>query len=294
MAVCLYPDRVDVAAARSGPGERPQLQMLESFERGANDVDALKRLGRKFGLARTAVTTLMPAQQYQLFTVEAPAVPAEEARDALRWQIRDLIDYPAEQATLDMIDIPAMGGRQKSVFVAAARNDSVLRLMRSFLDADVGLEVIDIRELAQRNIAALCAEPDRGIALLSFDDTGGCLTFTYNAELYVARHIDIGVQALHDPARQTALFERIGLELQRSTDGFERQFSHIPLTRLTIAPHAFAPALRDFLGDYLTIPISVLDLAEVIDFSAVPSLKAGERQAQCFATIGAALRPAPQ
>lgn len=292
MAVCLYPDRVDVAAARIGPGERPLLQMLESFERGSSDVDALKRLCRKFGLASTSVTTLMPAQQYQLLTLEAPAVPAEEMREAVRWQIRDLVDFPVEQATLDVIDIPAASGRQKSVFVAAARNDNVLRLMRGFLDADVGLDVIDIRELAQRNIAALCAEPDRGIALLSFDDAGGCLTFTYNGELYVARHIDIGTQMLSDPARQTALFERIGLELQRSTDGFERQFSHIPLTKLAIAPHPFAAALRDFLADYLTIPIEVIDLAEVMDLSAVPALKAGERQAQCFATIGAALRPA--
>lgn len=291
MTVCLYPDRVDIAAARVGPGERPVLQSLDSFERGGSDADALLRIGKKFGLGRVNVTTLMPAKQYQLLTVEAPAVPAEEVREAVRWQIRDLIDFPVEQATLDVMDIPAASGRQKSVFVVAARNDNVSRVMRSFLDAEIALDIIDVQELAQRNIASLCAEPDRGIAMLSFDDAGGYLTFTYNGALYLSRHIEIGAAQLLDAERQTVLFERIGLELQRSTDGFERQFSHIPLTRLALAPHAFAPALRDFLGDYLTMSISVVNLADVIDISAVPSLAAGERQAQCFATIGAALRP---
>ena len=273
------------------------LQALDSFERLGDDVDVLERLCKQYRLDRCSVTTLLPAKQYQLLSVEAPAVPQNEMKEAVRWQLKDLIDYPPEQATLDVIDIPAnpaaASGRQGLLFVAAAKSDAVQRLMRSFLDADVGLEVIDIYELAQRNIASLCADRDRGMAMLSFDDAAGYLTFSFNGELYMSRRIEISASQLRDTERQTQLFERIGLDVQRSTDGFERQFSHIPLNKLVLAPSPFANALRDFLGDYLTMPISVLDLAQVIDLSMVPSLAASERQGQCFATIGAALRPRP-
>jgi MSHA biogenesis protein MshI len=293
MVVCLYPDRVDIASATIDSGQA-RMQSLESYERGSDDFETLKRLSKKHNLNHCHVTALMPASQYQLLSVEAPNVPKAEIKEAARWQIKDLIDYPVEQATLDVMETPpnpAAMGRSAPLFVVAAKNEFVERLMRPFIAAGAGLEIIDIYELAQRNIASLCAEKDRGLAMLSFDHAGGYLTFTYNGELYMSRHIEIAANQLLDVERQTPLFERIGLELQRSTDGFERQFSYIPLTKLMIAPSPCAEALRVFLADYLTMPISILDMAQVIDFSAVPSLSASERQGQCFATIGAALRP---
>lgn len=293
-AVCLYSGRIDVASVAAEPfgGNRPVLQMLESYQRGGDDADALKRLTRPHGLHRCCVTTLLPAEQYQLLSLEAPNVPKAEIKEAVRWQIKDLIDYPVEKATLDVIEVPAAGGRQASLFVAAAKNEAIERLMRSFASAGAGLAAIDIYEMAQRNIAALCEERDRGLAMLSFDQAAGYLTFTYNGELTMSRRIETGAAALLDPARRTPLFERIGLELQRSTDGFERQFSHIPLTRLLIAPSPFAAALRDFLADYLALPIDILDLAQVMDISAIDALASSEGQALYFATVGAALRSA--
>jgi MSHA biogenesis protein MshI len=295
IAVCLYPDRVDVASATMSAmvGTRPVLQMLESYERGSDDFEALKRLSKQHNLGRSSVITLLPAMQYQVVSVEAPNVPKAEIKEAVRWQIKDLIDYPVEQATIDVMEVPtAASGRPATLLAVAAKNEVVERLMRSFNSSGAGLEVIDIYEMAQRNIAALCEEKDRGLAMLSFDNAGGYLTFTYQAELYLSRHIDISSHQLLDAGRQTQLFERIGLELQRSTDGFERQFSHIPLTKLVLAPSPFAELLRGFLADYLTMPVSVLDLAQVMDIAAIPSLNAVDRQGQCFATIGAALRPA--
>ena len=108
----------------------------------------------------------------------------------------------------------------------------------------------------------------------------------------MSRRVEIGLNQLinADSERQTQLFERIGLELQRSTDNFERQFSAIPLTRLVLTPHPLADQLAAFLGDYLSLPIEILDLAAAIDMSGIPSMASTERQAQCVATLGAALR----
>jgi MSHA biogenesis protein MshI len=44
------------------------------------------------------------------------------------------------------------------------------------------------------------------------------------------------------------------------------------------------------LSENLYLPIETIDLANVMDFPAVPELKHPTRQAQCLLTIGAALR----
>ena len=294
VAVCLYPDRVDVARVGFSSA-RPKLELLESYERGADDVDTLKRLSRKHDLARRNVTTLLAPGDYQLLSVDAPKVARAEMKDAVRWQIKDMLDYPVEQATIDLLEIPASqssANRVPAVLVAAARNSAIEPLMKAFSGAHVGLKAIDVCELGQRNVAALYEEENRGLAMLSFDTAAGYLTFTCNGELYMSRRVDVGLNQLlnADGERQTQLLEKIGLELQRSIDNVERQFSAIPLKKLLLAPHPQADQLRMFLSDYINVQIEILDLSAVIDFSAVPALASSERQTQCFATLGAALR----
>jgi len=283
-----------VARVRSGAG-LPQVEMLESFERSGNLDEALTRLRRKFDLGRAACTTLAAPGQYQLLQVEAPTVSREEMREAARWKIQDMVDYPVEQATVDVLDIETPGGgggRPHSVFVVAAANGVVTGTIRQFDASGIGLEAIDIPEMAQRNIAALCEEKDRGLAMLSFDDAGGLLTFTYRGELYMVRRIEIGLQQLIDAGeeRRGQLLDRIGLELQRSMDNFDRQYSFIPLNRLLLAPSPVAEVLRTFLGDYLSMAVAVLDLASTLDISGIAGLDQPLRQAQCLPTLGAALR----
>jgi MSHA biogenesis protein MshI len=94
-----------------------------------------------------------------------------------------------------------------------------------------------------------------------------------------------------DADRSTnALFDRIGLELQRSLDAFERSCGFIPLGRVLLGPQPKAQALQGFLVDYLSMPIDVLDLADIFEFPSVPELRRVDRQAACLPTLGAALR----
>lgn len=99
------------------------------------------------------------------------------------------------------------------------------------------MTAIDVPELAQRNLANLLEEEDRGLAMLVFDDTEGLLTFTFAGELLIARHIEISAKQLvaADEARREQLFERIALDVQRSLDNFDRSHSMVPLSRLIVS-----------------------------------------------------------
>lgn len=292
-AVCLYPARVDVARVRRDAG-KPVVEMLESFEHNEDDAKLLDRLRRALKLDRCACATLLPVGKYQFQQLEAPDVPAEELREAVRWKLRDIVDFPVDQATLDVVDIPSQpngGARSRMLFAAACRNDAVEPLIGSFHQAKLDLQAIDVLEMAQRNIATLSEVGERGQALLALYDEVGLLTFSVKGELCMVRRIDVGLNQLEESgARRDQLLDRIGLEVQRSLDNFDRQFSFVPISRLLIAPSPFSGTLQEYLLDYLGMPVEVMDLGAVLDLSAVAGLDKVERQAQCLATLGVALR----
>ncbi|MBA2690414.1 MAG: agglutinin biogenesis protein MshI [Burkholderiales bacterium] len=295
VAISLHADRVDLAHVRRKAAGRPEIVALDSYRREGPLEEVLSRLRKAFKLNQYRCATSLALGEYQVLQMEAPSVPLTERREALRWQIKDLLDYPVQSATLDVLDIPTEGagaGRPKSVFAIAAPNGVVGERMGVFDAAHIPLEVIDIPELAQRNVAALFEEANRGLALLSFDQYGGLLTITYRGELYASRRIEVTLEQLADAdvERRTQYHERIGLELQRSLDNFDRQYGFISLTKLLLLPVSGISALIKYLGANLYVPVETLDLARVMDFPSVPELKSAGRQAQCLQTIGIALR----
>ncbi|MBI3140794.1 MAG: agglutinin biogenesis protein MshI [Rhodocyclales bacterium] len=289
------PQRVSVAQVRRRPGERPEVQAWDSFAKEGSDPDTLKRLRRAKPLRQGRCTTLLRHGQYQMLQVDAPSVPKEEMRNALRWRVKEMVDFPIDQAGVDVLEIPAAqsgpASRAPQVYVVAAGHAVLGPQVRLFQDAKVALEAIDIPELAQRNVAALFEDDNRGLALLAFDDEGGRLTFTYRGELYMSRRIEATREGLAKAdASAGGLYERVLLDVQRSLDNFDRNYSAISLTRLLVAPIPEAAGFVDYLKANLYQPVEVLDLGQVLDLGAVPELAEPSRQAEALLAIGAALR----
>jgi MSHA biogenesis protein MshI len=114
---------------------------------------------------------------------------------------------------------------------------------------------------------------------------------TYGGELYLVRRIDIPLAVLTDPDldRRHQGFDRITLELQRSLDNFERQFSYISVSRLLLGPSTIA-GLDEYLSSNLYAPVASLDLADVFDLERVPELADKAQQQRFFTLLGAGLR----
>jgi len=295
LAVVPKGTRIDLAHVRRGEGGRPELRLMESFRIERDVADALKALGDARKLKSYRATTLLASGQYHLAQFETPSVPAEERAEALRWKFKDTVDFPVDTASIGVLDIPmeAGGTRQPMVYAVAAGLSSISPLMQTFDASKVPLEAIDIPELAQRNVAALFEEENRGLAFLSLDDAGGLLTVTYRGELYAVRRIEVSATQLveADADRRSALLERIMLELQRTLDNFDRQYSFISVAGLMAASCPAVPDLQSYLAQNLYVQVREMDLADVCDLTAVPELRGNrELQAQYLLTIGAALR----
>lgn len=275
-------------------GAMPHVARCEYCETGPISAAALENLRHEAGVGGHHFTMLLAPGEYQILLVEAPNVPAEELKTAIRWKIKDSLNYHVDNATVDMLQVPAGQsgtGRAQSLYAVAAANDVIQKHMAAFEQAKVRLDVIDIPEMAQRNVAALFEEEERALALLAFDDNGGLLTITSGGELYLARRIDISAGQLQDASEslREQSRDRVELELQRSLDYFDRQFNHLAVNRILVsAPDG--TGLVEFLAGALGGKVERLDLTQALDISAVPALADSEFAAYALPALGAALR----
>jgi MSHA biogenesis protein MshI len=297
LAISLCHDGIYSASLIRHHGSMPSLEFV-SFYPKANKPwsEMLDRLAKESPAKDYQCALLLSPDEYQLFSIEALNVQADELKSAIRWRLKDMLDYHVDDATVDVLDVPGdknAGGRSHSLYAVAARNKTVAERQALFLDAKLPLSIIDIPDMAQRNISSLLEPDGRGVAMLSFDENGGLLTVTYGGELYLSRRLDIRLSQLHagDADKKAAIFERITLELQRSLDNFDRQHNFITTAKLVLAPlGTVASELQSYLASNMYMPVDVLNLNSVIDLSKIPELKDAARQQVYFMTIGAALR----
>ncbi len=241
----------------------------------------------KLGLQRLPVNLVLNPGQYQLLLVEAPKVPLEELAEALRWRIKDMVSVPVADVALDAFFLPedsARGGNPMAYAVVSQK--SVLSgLVGGFHKHQLALSVIDIPELALRNLAEACCDTRRGVALVRLVQGGGSLQIVRGGNLYLARQFSLSYNGgLLDDLPGDALV----LELQRSLDYFERQLrqlppSHVYLCGENLTGDKVTPEIRDSLAVNLDI-LSLhdgLQIDEGVQEHLLPL---------CLTALGAALR----
>src|SRR5690606_31362999 len=106
-AVTFADDGIGIAAIHQHPSLGPQLVACEFHPHDGTDAaHALRELLSATGSHNARCTTLMGPNDYQLLLVEAPDVEATELRAAIRWRIKDLIDFHIDDAVIDVVEIP--------------------------------------------------------------------------------------------------------------------------------------------------------------------------------------------
>ncbi|HET6656082.1 MAG TPA: hypothetical protein VFH57_07510 [Gammaproteobacteria bacterium] len=249
---------------------------------------------RQLGLERHPAATVIDATAYQLLLVEAPDVQPDELRGAVRWRIKDLIDFHIDDAIIDVFEVPGQhstGASARLMYAVAARSQAVHTSIRRLDTADIELKSIDIPEMCLRNVAALLPEDVEGVALLYLARDYGLIVLTRQHTLYLARRIETGYAAL-DAAADANEFEALAggivLELQRSLDYYESHYTQAPIGTIAVAPTAVPlTQLEEFVAANVSARVIGCDLNTLLEIAAPcdPIL-----QGRCLPAVGAALR----
>lgn len=267
-----------------------QLKAL-AYQPGGGDAETLERLIRQNKTGRSAVHSVLPLGTYQLLLVDMPKVPANEIKHAVRWQIKDLIDFHIDDAVIDVFDAPpsGAGGAQEQVYVVVTRSSQIQQISEIVQQQGLSLEVIDIPELALRNIASRLPDQDQGIALMYLEVDRGVIALCRDNTLYLARTIELGHASLlnADPDQRAMVVSSLALEVQRTMDYYDRYYQQAPINQLYIAPTAVeAPGLVKELHSQVGLNCQMIGPDLLFpDVDIDPGV-----WAHAFLAVGAALR----
>ena len=248
VAVCPTEEGIPCARVRRHKDQPPVLELckVQKLDNIGIQGAEIARLTRADRLDEQLCVTTLEVGSYSLLLVEAPDVPSSELRAAIRWRVKDLIDFHIDDAVIDVFDVPnqRMSGGNQMMYAVVARSSMVRRQVDLLTEAGLKLEVIDIPELALRNIAALLPEDVAGVVMLYLYPRGGLITITRQTTLYLSRRLDLGYEALGvDLDSAMPRLDRIVVEIQRSLDYHESHFSQPPVTNVVIAPVPGSSAL---------------------------------------------------
>lgn len=296
-----------VAAAYAIPTTDPgneqgcSIQQMKFVACGANEQGTVtKELAAEFNAEAIPCIAVMPRGSYNLLQTDLPAVPADELHEAVRWQVRDLLDFSAEEAVIETIAFEGAANGQPLSFAIAAQTSAVKHMVSCVRDqAGLELRAIDIPELSLRHVLKHIPGSDQGLALLSLWEEGAMVVITRDDTLCMARKVGVGLNSLYAAASpeeqegidisasQQNLLDNAVLDLQRSLDYYESHVARNPVRQVLIAPLPQPiPGLSEYLGTYLNPDVGFIDLDNLL----APELREMQRSPYLVPAIGAALR----
>lgn len=263
--------------AASEPGE--QLQQLQRYVKENN-------------LKNRPCVAVLEDSQYSLFQIPAPPVEDDELISALRWNIKDLVNYPTDEAIIDAFRVPTQERREAKIYVVVTPRHEIEKTIDFVRKTGLKLDTIDIEELSLGNLIEQMENLTRGVAVIHFGQNHGAISLYSDSALYLTRKIDTGLTRFEampslDSAERT--YESIILELQRSLDFYESEFSRPPISKLIIAPrHPILQGFSDYVSNHSDLTVEIMKLGQIFytDSTALDD----ENQARCLLAIAAASR----
>jgi MSHA biogenesis protein MshI len=223
-------------------------------------------------------------QDYQLLVLEAPSVPASEIADAVKWKIKDLIQFPVSEAIVDVFLQPDGHMKNKNIANVVVSHKDIIEKKVDYINSlGLNLVAIDIPELSYRNYFERVESQDKNIALIILKEGHGKIIVIQNGSVYFSRGFNIHYKGgLLDDVPET----EVVLEVQRSLDYYERQLKQM------------MPSKAIFIGENITkdkiTEITKNSLSQEVLIGGVDAFTFSEEDVlatfKIMATYGASLR----
>lgn len=236
--------------------------------------ETLTRLVEQKHLDNAQVSAVLPIEQYQVFQVERPSVDDSELVDAVRWKLKDMLDYRIEDAVFDVFPFPVDGakGVTELINVVSARKTLITDIAKLTERAGLILNRVDIADLALRNLAAPLDPEGRGVALVFLRQNMGQMVLCKGPVLYLSRRLDISESGLIDFALQEPTVQGLALELQRSLDYYESQMGQVPPRSVYVLTRPDGPNVLNLLSGNIAGAVLPYELGGEYDFRSVLAL----------------------
>lgn len=217
---------------------------------------------------------ILQQDEYQLILTDSLPVTPAEFQEAIRWKIKDVIRFPLDDVVLDSFPMPNKkpGDAHEMIMVVAASASYLQKQSDLIRASGLNLKIIDIPELAIRNIMALYDDDEKSTALICEQGNRSQLLITSNKKLYFIRQIEVNLTSLKElkegqplSDQNVLLLNQFALEIQRSFDYYQSQWRQpIPPRIFYVAPDAVPFDMANELSQRLSQPIKMFNVADKI------------------------------
>jgi MSHA biogenesis protein MshI len=257
---------------------------VDQYESADALQEKVKQYIEEQSLKKAYCCLVLDDQDYQLLAVEPPKVPASEMAEAVKWKVKDLIQFPITEAVVDVFSQPESHDANREIIDVVVANKSIIDTKAQFIQ-DIGLDLvaIDIPELAYRNYFETCEHSDANVALVLVKQSYGKLVVINKGNVCFSRSFFVNYGGgLFDDIPEN----EIVLELQRSLDYYERQMRQVMPTTVVFAgdnlvEDKISRITRESFNQTVTV-----ENVKGFDFSEEDSLASS----RLMATYGASLR----
>lgn len=179
-------------------------------------LEQLKQVAKKSGYRDSSCLVVLSSDYYRLLLIDRPAnMKDNELHEALPWMVKDLIDYPAEEALLSFFPVPSSDGQPEKLYVAIAKRAILSSLHQQLVAAEFDLVCIDIAEMTMHYLLSQFDASCQGANLLFLNDNDHLVIASRGESLYLARSMDQGISQSSEVAQQLDIWR---LELRRFLD----------------------------------------------------------------------------
>lgn len=286
-------DALDLICCVQSAGKM-EIQLQKSFSFEKKFQPSLVEFVEQNGLQEVRCTLVLQSPDYQLLLMPTLPVTSEEFQSAIRWKVKELLNLPMEDTVVDSFSLPIQKTQDahQMMMIVVSR----LSLLQSWVDqiqaSGLVMDVIDITELALRNILLLSEQPEKTSALIYVQQQQTQLLILRQKTLYLSRVLDLGTEKIVSltvsPEGAEPLLERLVLEIQRSFDYFHAQWRlPVPTSMMVSSEFSASMDLRDYLSKRLNVAVTPFDLSSFIVNSETLHLNMHNKYLPLF---GSALR----
>jgi MSHA biogenesis protein MshI len=207
---------------------------------------------------------VLASSMYQIVQVDKPKVPDTEIIGALKWQIKDLVHFSPDNMIVDYFDAPGVLGSNEKINVVCASLNKLKDIVEQLSRDGFNVKNITTEEFAFTSLVPVtddayllvCQQPNEEVLLL----------IVKQGKIYFHRRLRGFTQmaAKNEDELLMSVIDTLSLEIQRSTDYFERQLKQAPIKYIKIIlPMETESFIARKLAENTHIEVTLLDFPDI-------------------------------
>lgn len=206
---------------------------------------------------------VLSSKQNQIVQIDKPQVPAQEIAQAVKWQVKDLVTIAPEDMVIDYFDDAKVTSGPEKIHVVCADKNELMAYIADLDEYPLTIKAITTEEFAFASLFPIqdearlmvCQQPNEDMLILIVKQ--GVLFFQRRL-----RGMDKIALKTEDELNM-GIIDSLSLEIQRSTDYFERQLKQPPIRSIDVlVPMKNEAFLARRLAENTDIPVNLFTMPD--------------------------------